>query len=332
MVTINTIAKNLGLNKTTVSKALNNASDINSETRSRVLNEAQRIGYVRRARKSRSKSHVIGIIVPDVKSPYYNALITVLTRQLEAKGYSVLLTISYYNSTREIELITHLSSLNVDGIMLIIDQTGEKLMQFQSLVPTVIIGLDAHFVNYDVVSVDERRGMNAVVEHLLAQGRRRISFIGGPGVVRRLDYLRECLQAHGVTLSSEYVALSPTKSEECGYECMKKLLSLPLQPDAVVAGYDRIALGVYRILSEKKIRIPEDIAVVGFDDSFFCEYLPISLTSVRYDVDTICRVTTAILLDRISSQKEQAVQAVAIAPRLIIRESSAVCESENQEM
>lgn len=323
MVTINTIAASLGLNKTTVSKALNNASDISLETRRRVQAEARRLGYIRRPRKTQSHSHVIGIIVPDFKSPYYSDLITALTRQLESKGYSTLLTVSYYNSEREIQLITQLSLLNVDGIMLIIDQTGEKLAQFQSIVPTVVIGLDARFVNYDVVSIDERRGMNAVVEHLLAQGRRRIAFIGGPGVDQRLAHLRESLQTHDVGLDGEYIEMSQKNSEECGYECMKKLLSLPTRPDALVAGYDRIALGAYRMLTEKGVRMPEDIAVVGFDDSFFCKYLPISLTSVRYDVDTVCRVTTAILLNRIYNHKEQAVQTVAIAPRLVVRESSA---------
>jgi LacI family transcriptional regulator len=123
--------------------------------------------------------------------------------------------------------------------------------------------------------------------------------------------------------SEELVILSDERGEKCGYESALTLLSLADRPTAIVAGYDTIALGAYRALSEQGVRIPEDIALVGFDDSDFCRYLPTSMTSVNYDVAAECRVAVAILLGRIREGDSHAIQTVAIVPTLIVRESTA---------
>jgi len=219
-------------------------------------------------------------------------------------------------------LLLQLSQLNVAGIIFITERTSESPIFRSISVPLVIIGLNYESDIHDVVSIEERRGIRSIVEHLVEQGHRRVAFIGNRDVLPRLEYLREYMTAAGLPLPPEYVVMNDLDGEISGYAAAQTLLSLPVLPTAVVAGFDAMALTAYRAFTEHGLRIPEDISLVGFDNAWFCRYLPISLTSVDYDVTAECRVAIAILLDRIQQNSSQAVQAVTIVPKLIVRESS----------
>lgn len=327
-LTLLDIANNLGLNKTTVSKALNNSSDISRETRERVLAEADRIGYVKhRYKKASSKmSTLIGIVCPEVTSHYYSQSVTFLNSRLQEKGYSMILMLSDFSPEIEKRQLAQLVQMNVAGVIMITEQTDLSpaihSIRGADAIPMVIMGLNYESRDIDVVSIDEKSGVRAVAEHLIEQGHRRIGFIGDRFVNPRLESLRYFLSVNGIPLPDEYVALSDKRNEECGYEGMRRLLQLKSHPTAVLAGYDSIALGAYRALSEAKLRIPEDIALVGVDDSDFCRYLPCSMTSVNYDIAAECRVAAAILLGRIHDREQKFVQTAAIVPRLVVREST----------
>lgn len=322
MVTISEIAKNLNISKATVSKALNGASDINAATRKRVIGEATRLGYTKTFRKKKNFTSTVGIICPEITSYYYARLVTVLTNNLKEKGFDVLLTLSNYRVEAESELLSQLTQANVCGILLITESSKPHRQDAFLLVPTVVIGLNFDTPLCDVVSINEKRGIEAIAQHLVSQGHRKIGFIGESLVTDRLDYLKEALLPYGIGVPNEFTVLSDERQGNCGYINTVKLLSSGNRPTAIVAGYDAIALGVYRALSEHGIRVPEDIAIVSFDDSDSCGFLPVSLSSVNYDIPTECRVAIAILLGRIGNRNQPAVQTTAITPRLIVRESS----------
>ena len=330
MVTLSDIAKNLNLNKTTVSKALNHSSDISRETCERVQNEACRLGYAKSPRKSQKQNAIIGIICPEVASYYYAQIVTLLSKQLQEKGYGHTLMLSGFSNEAEAQQLIQLAQMNVAGIILITEQTVDNDAFRLFSIPTVIIGLNYESNQHDVVSIDEKRGIRSILEHLLNQGHRRIAFVGDHLAAPRMIYLRDFLRANNLTLPEEYIVLSDKRNELCGYDGVHKLLSLSIHPTAVVAGYDTIALGAYRAFCEKGIRIPEDVALVGFDDAPFCRYLPVSLSSVNYDVTAECRIAIAILLSRIQESVTNAVQTVAIVPSLIVRESSTHSISSNE--
>lgn len=322
MVTLLDIAKNLKLSKTTVSKALNYSSDISSETRERVQAEAHRIGYTKTPRKNARRNSLIGIVCPEVTSYHYAQIITLLTMHLQKKGYETLVALSNFSAEMEATHFSNLVQLNVAGIILVTEQAGSNPAFHLSSIPTVIIGLNCEFENCDAVSIDEQRGIQVIVDHLIEQNHHLIAFLGDRLVNQRLDYLKEALLAKGLHLPDEYSILSDERAEQCGYEGAQKLLALPVRPTAIIAGYDTIALGAYRALCEQAVRIPEDMALVGFDDSTFCAYLPTSMSSVSYDVTTECRVAVAILMGRIHEGNVHAAQTVRIIPKLQIRESS----------
>ena len=328
MATLADIARALDLNKTTVSKALNNSSDISLETKERVLAEADRIGYTKHKYKKNSKNHVnlIGIICPEVVSHYYAQIATFLSTTLQKKGYGTILMLSGFSPAMESTHLAQLVQLNVSGVIIITEQTdiSEAVSSVPGAggIPMVIMGLNYASKDHDVVSVDEKYGILSLVEHLVEKGHQRIAFLGDNLVSNRLNYFKQIMAQKSLCLPEEYIILSDKRNEECGYEGMRKLMTLKTPPTAVLNGYDRIALGAYRAASEMNLRVPEDVALAGFDDADFCRYLPQKLTSVNYDVVAECRVASAILLNRIRESDAQFTQTVAITPRLIAREST----------
>lgn len=305
MATLADIAAALNLNKTTVSKALNDSSDISRATKQRVLEEAERVGYTKHKRKKVpvERRNLVGIICPEIVSGYYARIATHLQAHLRKKGFQALLALSAFSPELEKEQLAFLTQLNPSGIIVVTEQRDisnsiHDIPGAQSI-PTVVMGLNYASREYDVVSVDETYGIRALVEHLAKQGHRRIAFIGDALAQSRLHALRQALAQKDIALPEEYVATPDVRNEPCGYEGMKRLLALKTPPTAVVAGYDTIALGAYRAIAEAGLRVPEDIALTGFDDADFCPFLPCALTSVDCDVAAQCRVAVAILSSKI---------------------------------
>lgn len=328
MATLSDIAANLGLNKTTVSKALNGSSDISILTRERIIAEAQRLGYTKPGRKviAKERKHLVGIICPEITSFYYASLVTELTDNLHVKGYDTVVMLSNFSAEREKINLAELISLNVCGVIFITEES-EISSAIHTLpginqLPLVIIGLNCTSREFDTVSVDEDYAIQQITEYLLSLGHKSIAFIGDKLVGKRLDYLKKQADLHNLSLEPENIILSDKRNEECGYDCMKMLLSKKRLPSAVVAGYDTIALGASRALSEQNMSIPQDIALVSFDDADFCKYLNRSITTVSYDAAAECKVAVAILLSRINDGNSTFKQAAAIIPKLIIREST----------
>ena len=328
MATLTDIAQALGLNKTTVSKALNDSSDISPETKARVQMEANRIGYIKHKLKKRPNRQVnlIGIICPEVVSHYYAQVVTHLSANIHKKGYGTIFLLSEFSPAMETVSLTQLVNLNVAGIVFITEQTDVcsiiSSVPGASDIPTIIMGLNYMSKDHDVVSVDEAYGIVALVDHLVERGHRHIAFLGDNLVSNRLNYFRRAMASKGLRLPEEYICLSDKRNEVCGYEGMRQLMTLRSPPTAVFSGYDRIALGAYRAATEMNLRVPEDVALAGFDDADLCSYLPKTMTSVNCDVEAGCRVATAILMSRICEGDSTFTQTVAITPRLIVKEST----------
>lgn len=326
MPTLSDIAATLSMNKTTISKALHNSSDISQATKEKVWAEAERVGYVKFKRTSALKRQLIGIICPEIISFYYAQLITEFTNHLQEKGYNTLVLLSGFSPENEKKHLAELVGLNVIGIIIITEGSDISpivhSVKGAEFIPTVVIGLNYTSREHDTISIDEEFAIRSIVEYLFSLGHRRIGFIGDCFVGKRLEYLKRFLEANSLSIRKENIVLSEKRNEECGYEGMLQLLKSPEVPTALVAGYDSIALGAYRALSEKGLRVPDDTSIISFDDASFCKYLPCTITTVNYDTAAECRVAVAILLSQITGHPSASKQAVAIVPKLIIREST----------
>jgi len=249
----------------------------------------------------------------------------------EKAGYSVVLSNSLGENEREKAQLDIMMQQKVDAIIqmggrvddLITDEDyALKVRGICEKTPVVVTGkLDKTTVHR--VVIDESEAMNTVMEHLIQHGHRNIALVGGEMRVASTYYkylkYQEVLRKHGIKEKGEYV-VNGTYDPESGYECTNKVLELDERPTAIIAINDFAASGAVRSIREHSLRIPEDISLVSFDNTYIADLTIPKLTSIDYDYENYGRILieTAISVAR----GEEVEQVQIITPKLIIRESS----------
>ncbi len=333
-ITIYDIAEEAGVSASTVSRVLNGSASVRKEKKDRILDLIQKYNFKPNALAkglSDTATKTIGILVADVRNPYYSALFVACEKAAEKAGYSVNLT----NSLNEIERETHSLDLftqqKVDAIIqmggrvddLITDDAyAGKVRSVASTTPVIVTGKLDKAPVYSVV-IDEAEGMNLVMEHLISQGHERIALVGGNMRVTSTYYkyqrYQENLKERGIPERGEYVVNS-SYDPESGYEAMNKIFELPEIPTAVIAINDFAASGIIRSIREHGLSIPEDISIVSFDNTYIADLTMPKLTSIDYNYEHFGEqlINTAIAVaNGQSCPKTQKVE-----PKLVVRESS----------
>lgn len=304
------IARLARVSQATVSRVLNNDPRVNEGARKRVLEAIRAHDYVpnARAQSLRSKhSGVIGLVVhrkPEdlEQDPFFCPLIVSILRVSAERGYHLCVDTDRHSRSRRSIHEELLRSQRVDGLLLVesrdYDERIERLVAEDA--PFVLIGRYGRNDNLLSVDNDNVVAGRMVTEKLVADGHQRIAYIGGPKGVnvsedRREGYL-QALDAHN--LSMRWVEYGDFTAEG-GRRAMRRLLSLPHRPDAVVAVDDVTAAAAMQVALEYGLHVPEDIAFVGFNNSSFCSYLEPPLTSVSINVSSLARTATEMLIDLI---------------------------------
>ena len=332
--TMKRIAGELGVSITTVSKVLNNRADIGHATRARVLAKVAELGYqpnaVARSLTLR-RTHTLGVVIPDLMHSFFVEIIAGLESVASARGYGILLCSSSEDPAKERQELEMLRQRQVDGIVLgsaNADGNTDLLQQLTSLgVGLVMIDRDDHpDVPCDrVVTNDEEVGRLATA-HLIAQGRRAIGHITGTSVVharRRADGYRAALKAAGIRMKTDWIVRGGFKEAD-GYRGMKKLLALKPGVDAVFAANDPSAIGAMKAIWDARLRVPQDIAVVGAGDIALGDLLRVPLTTVSWSREDQGKAAAELLLQRIGDDGATPLRSrrVVIPPHLVIRRSS----------
>ena len=333
--TMKRIAGELGVSITTVSKVLNNREDIGHATRARVLAKVAELGYqpnaVARSLTLR-RTHTLGVVIPDLMHSFFVEIIAGLESVASARGYGILLCSSSEDPAKERQELEMLRQRQVDGIVLgsaNADGNTDLLRQLTSLgVGLVMIDRDDHpDVHCDrVVTNDEEVGRLATA-HLIAQGRRAIGHITGTSVVharRRADGYRAALKAAGIRMKADWIVRGGFKEAD-GYRGMKKLLALKPGVDAVFAANDPSAIGAMKAIWDARLRVPQDIAVVGAGDIALGDLLRVPLTTVSWSREDQGKAAAELLLQRIGEDGAAGPlrsRRVVIPPHLVIRRSS----------
>ena len=328
MVTLKDIAEAAGVNITTVSKALSGSEDIRRETANRICEIAHNLGYVRRKRKNSSETtNIIGVICPEFMSSYYSRILTVLVSKLDKCGFDSFFAMSEYDFNRELALIKKYSEKRFAGIVCITEKKDLSAFlrksDIKDLMPIVQIAMNVSTGEIDNICVDERIGIEYAVDHLLSLGHTNIAFLGDEYGEERLSFLKDYMREQNITLPEENILISRNRNMECGYELAGKLLRLERRPSAIVAEYDDIALGAIRRITEAGLKIPDDISVIGFDDSNYCAYLPTALTTISSKTEEICEIAVETLVKKIEDPGYKVVKNILIKSDLVIRESTA---------
>ncbi len=327
------IARDLGVSVVTVSKVLRNHDDIGPATRDRVLQRMKELNYrpnlAARALVT-GRSHIMGLVVPDLVHPFFSQVAKGLSRVLRKKGFSLIISSSEEDTDLEKREIEQMLARRLDALFVASAQLSTESFRCieEQNTPYVLIdrrfeGLTANYVGTD----DEAAGLMAT-EHLIGNGCRRIAHIGGVGVspaVGRLAGYKLAMEGHGIRVPADYIicrAHGDDAGDITGYESMLNLLKLRRMPEAVFCYNDTTAMGAMNAIIESGLRIPEDIALIGCGNVHYAGFLRVPLTSVDQTSELIGEHAAAIALDLVESKKRPRVKSVLLQPKLIIRQST----------
>jgi len=331
-ITIVDVARHAQVSTTAVSKVLRNAYGTSPTMRAKVQAAIAELGYRPHAgaRAMRGQTYTIGVMVPDLRNPFFPDILDGLGDHLRDTDYQVLLGPSQcHGELAEAKVTEAMIDRGMDGLILIAPVAPRThLEQIARTVPTVVIGRHGHSTAYDTVADDDTTGAKLIVDHLAALGHRHIAHIEHletnpvrlaemPNAVRAEGY-RAAMRAHG--LEPDIVSTSYTR--EGGYLGAQQILSRPRRPTAIFAGADIVALGVLEALTEAGLSVPDDISVAGYDNTNFAALGPISLTSVDQAGHHIGGTAARLLLDRIADRTRPTAQ-VKLSPTLVARRSTA---------
>lgn len=335
MITLKEIAQFAGVSTSTVSRALNNDLRISLSQRQRIHQIADEHHYTKHIVKAVPASapcgfplRNIGMIVPEINSGYYSRLVDTAAAYFAKYSYSILLRLSCFDLQTLLLHIVGFSHLEIDGLLIVIDDaeaiTDEVYQAIEKTrLPVILITAQYQpHMDYDSIYVDEKRGIREGLEHLRDRGYRRIGFVGEKMTHGRLSAFRDILQELSLPLCEELVLINSSRAEKCGYEGMKALLRANTHPDAVFAGYDQIAIGALKAIDEAGLRIPDDIAVIGFDNIVLSGYIHGGLTTIDPALEDMIAIAVRILLNRINRELETVPQQIALKPELIIRRTT----------
>jgi LacI family transcriptional regulator len=321
------VAKLAGVSTTTASRALNGRGELTEETRSAVLTAANQLGFrpspFAQSLRTR-RSHTVGLIVPHVAHPFYASIVQGSQSQLRQAGYRLILVDSGEDAQSVSEAIETLLDHWVDGIL--ISTTPFPAARFAELLrgtPCVFIDETVPDVGVGRVTLENREGVGALVEHLAGHGYTRIGFLSGP---EDRTAGRERLEGYHAAMAAHSLEVLPGLVRECewslrsGIEQMLALLDSGLRPDAVAASSAELALGALAACRSRGLRLPGDLAIAAFDDSYFAALLEPALTAISYDTRDMGARSAKLLVNAIESESP-AYEEIRIGVELVRRRS-----------
>lgn len=308
-VSLKDVAERAGVSIKTVSNVVNNYEHITPATREKVQRAIDALGYqpnltARHLRKGRTG--ILALAVPELGNPYFAELAGAVVDTAAEHDYTVLLDHTQGSREREL-LVTHgFRARVIDGLILNpLELEAEDLASRTDEAPLVLIGERRYDLPYDHIAIDNIAAARTAVRHLLDLGRRRIAFLGArgdrlsqPAHLRLVGWQAE-LAASGVPADDALVAPVEGWERADGASAMAALLDAGARPDAVFAYNDLIAIGAMRVMSERGLRVPEDIAVVGFDDLTEGRYGAVTLSTIAPDKRAIARLAVESIVNRI---------------------------------
>ena len=289
-VTIKDVAKEAHVSVASVSRVLNGRENVNEETRKRILAAVRRLRYIPNG-AARSlitrRTQTLGALLPDLYGEFFSELIRGIDIAARAKGLHLLVSSSHGNADEAAVALRAMRG-KVDGLLVMSPYADADFLERNLLpdVPTVLINTPHAPEDCTTLSVDNRAGAYAVVEHLAGLGHRRIAFIAGPEDNHDAHSRREgYVQAMHALLPDQPVQILKGEfTDSSGYRAGLELVKMSPRPDAVFAANDMTAIGCLSALLEAGVRVPEDIALAGFDDIPLARYITPTLTTVRVHI------------------------------------------------
>ncbi len=330
--TINDIARLANVSKKTVSRVINESPFVREDTRTRIAEIMQRVGYTPdpQARGlAFRRSFLIGLIYDNPNAPYVINIQEGALAALRKQGYELVVhPCDRHNEKFLTEIRELISRQKLDGVIMLppVSENAALAEMLQKLDCPYVRVLSAPLDEpQNVVLSMDRQSAAEVAEHLWKLGHKRISMIIGPqtyrSAIERLAGFKDALGERGLELPSEFI-VEGLYTFESGAACAELLLSRTPRPTAIFAGNDETAAGVYRTAYLRGLKIPDDLTVIGFDDSPLASRLCPSLTTMRQPIRDMGRLAAERLMAKIGGVQGPPLTANTFFPHLIVRESS----------
>jgi LacI family transcriptional regulator len=328
MVTIRDVAREAHVSVATVSRVFNGGGPVADETRRRIRDIAATLRYVPHAGARSlitSKTTTIGVLLPDLYGEFFSEVIRGIDLAARHSGYHLIVS-SSHNDKAEIEAAMRAMRGRVDGVIIMSpDIDAQALMaNLPDSHPVVLLNCALRGAAFDSVNIDNTRGARAIVRHLISHGHRRIAIIAGAsrnvdGHERQLGY-RAALRDADLDRNSHWEPPG-NFTEDSGFEAARSLLKLRSRPTAIFAANDSMAIGALSALREAGVRVPEDIAVAGFDDIPIARHVNPPLTSVHVPIAELGERATEKLIDGLAHGDRHVRRQDVLGTTLVIRSS-----------
>ena len=334
-VTIKDIAKRFRCSPSTVSRALNDHPAINEDTRKNIQEYAREVGYQKNEVSLsllNKRTATLGVVVPSISNYYETTVIEGLQMTLQPIGYTLNICVTNESYLMEKEYLSKLLSNRTEGIFLSIAQQTYDAGYYEHLEGVIqrkipLIFIDREFEDFETSRslVDDYHGAFAAVEHLITMGYRDIAHLKGPNGLtvseQRFQGYLHCLKKYNISVRDELIINTNFKVESAIVPTMR-LLDLASPPDAIFGVNDQVAIGAMRVVKDKGLRIPQDVGLVGFDNSPISAYTFPSLTTVSRPGRKIGMEASRLFLNQVNGSGDFSHENIVLPSELIIRESS----------
>lgn len=335
-LTIDDVARHAGVSKGTVSAVINDKKTVKSETRKVVLSAMKELHFRPRGSarnlKNSSSQPSIGLLIRELDNPFYTAIALGVMEYASTKGYLVLIASSEGNHTYEEKITNSFSSKDIKGAIVapVLEGTAEiehlfklKMINFPFVLLENVKGIQAN-----VVSIDNIKAMKSAVKYLIDNGHSKIVHFAGPKhashTYERIDGFRRAYSESNFAYDADMIVSTGAHFED-GYRMTLEYFGEKSRgdfPTAVVCYNDLVALGVMSALTEMKIKIPDEISVVGTDDIPFSRHIPVPLTTIRVPMFELGRKAAEILIRNIESTKPLTIEHVVLDAEFVVRKST----------
>mgnify|MGYP000241679754 CR=1 FL=1 len=331
-ITLKHLAEDLNLSVSTVSRALNNHQDISADTKELVCSYAKKMNYFPNlfAKGFRSqKTHIIGLIVPQISNYFTSTVIEGVLQEAEEKGYRVIVSESKNCPDKQEELIQMMRQFGVDGLLLSLTRKTKNVQNIIAAaerIPLVLLDKVSNKIPCTHIIINEEQAAFEAVEHLIHTGKKNIAIIKETeksfnSEMRYRGYLK-ALKKHNLPIDEQYILSTEDISLQHGQRLAYQILSLQKRPDAVFTITDDCAIGVIKTFKKLQIKIPDDIAVLGFSNSLNSTIISPKLTTVDQPGQKIGATSVKYLVEEINNENQVISKTVEIKTHLVVREST----------
>ncbi len=331
-VTINDLARRLNLSASTVSRALRDHPDISEQTKERVRAIAAKTNYqpnlIAQSLQTR-RSNNIGVIVPEIRNSFFSTVISGIEDLAYESGYTIMVCQSDDTFERETINTRALAANRVAGMLVSVSQESEDFTHLKQVlaqgVPIVLFDRVVDEIDAPKVVVDDSNGAFQAVTHLIETGRKRIAHLTTAGSLyvggKRREGYEAALNAHGMEVRPEYI-IEGGCHEEDGREGARRLLNLEEPPDGIFAINDPVALGALLYLQDNRVKVPEQVGLVGFSDNPNAILVRPALTTINQPAYDIGKTAASLLLDILAGETFEHSKTITLETRLVVRGST----------